>query len=220
MTQFYRTREFVSYCRFDDGIVFADLSRDRYSLLPESGLLTFDRLLAGIEDNQTQSLAQRLVDQKLVAPDPSGCMAEFVIPNVERATEQPVGNAGLLPVAFALLALFRADFRLKRRSLKTVLTDLYRRRERSKFSVIPAVPKLMEIERSFRRASLVRSANDRCLNRSVALFDALVRAGAQPELIFGVALRPFAAHAWVTVNNCLIGDTLDRVRIFRPIAKL
>ena len=67
------------------------------------------------------------------------------------------------------------------------------------------------------RAQRLWSSRDRCLPRSFALTHALREAGNEVALVIGVALHPFAAHAWVQDGDRVLNDTLDHVALFKPI---
>lgn len=61
------------------------------------------------------------------------------------------------------------------------------------------------------------SSQDRCLPRSLALTYALRKAGSNADLVLGVSLNPFAAHAWVQEGDVVLNDALDHVLLFTPI---
>ncbi len=77
-----------------------------------------------------------------------------------------------------------------------------------------------QIARAFDTVDRILSPHDRCLPRSIALFRALLSADYSPSLVLGVRVRPFAAHAWVQLQDAVVGDELDRVRAYRPILVL
>jgi hypothetical protein len=57
-----------------------------------------------------------------------------------------------------------------------------------------------------------------CLSRSLALLWLLRRNGHASELHLGVSLAggDFAAHAWVTLDGCVLNDTKDVSTRYRP----
>lgn len=61
------------------------------------------------------------------------------------------------------------------------------------------------------------SSRDRCLPRSLALTHALRTQGCAAQLVIGVAMQPFAAHAWVQDDDRVVNDTLDHAALFTPI---
>jgi hypothetical protein len=57
----------------------------------------------------------------------------------------------------------------------------------------------------------------RCLLDSLALSAWLSPLGVTGELVFGVAIRPFAAHCWLQAPGSLLNDSYDHVSRFTPI---
>jgi hypothetical protein len=45
----------------------------------------------------------------------------------------------------------------------------------------------------------------------------LVRNGIGSAVMFGVMTRPFKAHCWVQIEDVVLNDSLDHVRLFTPI---
>ena len=70
---------------------------------------------------------------------------------------------------------------------------------------------------SAHRAQRLWTARDRCLPRSLALAHALRAAGEQADVVLGVMLHPFAAHAWVQSGDAALNDAYDHVTLFTPI---
>lgn len=58
---------------------------------------------------------------------------------------------------------------------------------------------------------------DKCLARSIALFEHLCAFGIRPTLVAGVRIAPFTAHCWVQLDGALLNDEIDNVRVFQPI---
>lgn len=61
-------------------------------------------------------------------------------------------------------------------------------------------------------------ANGACLQRAFQLRRRLARRGVATDWVFGVRTWPFAAHCWLQIDDCVIGDRLERVRAYTPIA--
>ena len=61
------------------------------------------------------------------------------------------------------------------------------------------------------------SARDRCLPRALAIAHALRAFGGVADVVLGVTLHPFAAHAWVQEGDTVLSDAIDQVRLFTPI---
>jgi transglutaminase superfamily protein len=63
----------------------------------------------------------------------------------------------------------------------------------------------------------VYSAAGACLLDSIAVHDYLSRYGICSWLVVGVKTCPFAAHAWVQVDDCVINDQMEIVRAYTSI---
>lgn len=74
-----------------------------------------------------------------------------------------------------------------------------------------------QIAHAFRTCSRLVSVADRCLPQSLAVAHRLAGAGARAELVLGVKLRPFKAHAWVQWRDALVNERLEVARLFTPI---
>jgi Transglutaminase-like superfamily len=61
-------------------------------------------------------------------------------------------------------------------------------------------------------------ANGACLQRAFQLRRRLARRGVATDWVFGVRTWPFAAHCWLQIDDRVIGDRLERVRAYTPIA--
>lgn len=61
-------------------------------------------------------------------------------------------------------------------------------------------------------------ANGACLQRAFQLRRRLARRGVATDWVFGVRTWPFAAHCWLQIEDRVIGDRLERVRAYTPIA--
>lgn len=61
-------------------------------------------------------------------------------------------------------------------------------------------------------------ANGACLQRAFQLRRRLARRGVATDWLFGVRTWPFSAHCWLQIGDCVIGDRLERVRAYTPIA--
>lgn len=58
-------------------------------------------------------------------------------------------------------------------------------------------------------ATLFYPLKTKCLERSVAFFCYVIQHGYQPVLKIGVQNRPFYSHAWIELDNEIIGDIKD-----------
>lgn len=70
---------------------------------------------------------------------------------------------------------------------------------------------------AYRASNYFYAPHQRCLIKSLGLFDMLRGAGHAPRLLLGVRDGPFAAHAWVEIGDAVVSDTHDQVAVYQPI---
>jgi len=61
------------------------------------------------------------------------------------------------------------------------------------------------------------TADRHCLLDSLVLSVYLTNQKVPCTLVIGVSTRPFAAHAWVQIGECVLNDTVEHVLTFTPI---
>ncbi len=99
--------------------------------------------------------------------------------------------------------------RLPPRKLRVLLTKLSR-------GARPATVRQAEAARAEVLAVSVRCSGKGCLQRSLATALLCRIRGTWPTWCTGVRINPFSAHAWVQVNDTLIGESLP-VGYYRPV---
>ena len=70
---------------------------------------------------------------------------------------------------------------------------------------------------AFRRAALITGSLNQCLAISIAMTRKAIANNLDVDLVMGVRLRPFQAHAWIQHGDLLLSDELDTVIPFTPI---
>ncbi|ESQ84210.1 hypothetical protein AEAC466_10725 [Asticcacaulis sp. AC466] len=61
------------------------------------------------------------------------------------------------------------------------------------------------------------SAQNECLRWSIAMVRYLRAYGYYPNLVLGVRMMPFGAHAWVQDGDTVLNDTVEQVSAYTPI---
>lgn len=64
---------------------------------------------------------------------------------------------------------------------------------------------------------LAFTSKNHCLFESLSLIEFLSYYGIFPECVFGIKLKPFAAHCWIQDKNFIYNDSLDYVARLTPI---
>lgn len=60
-------------------------------------------------------------------------------------------------------------------------------------------------------------SKDRCLFHALALLNFLFRYGCHPTWVIGVCARPWSAHSWLQLDNCILDSSPEEVCSFTPI---
>jgi hypothetical protein len=82
----------------------------------------------------------------------------------------------------------------------------------------PPWVKTRELLTSFFRLRIwVYTAYRHCLFDSLVLSVFLTRSMVPCTLVIGVSTKPFVAHSWVQIGECVLNDTVEYVQSFTPI---
>ena len=196
----------VSYCLVGESAIVLELNQDRYFALPRNNLQG---------SNPPPSLFTRGI---LTGSGEIGSTIRPVsVTRPTAALKQSWSRPGSWVGLKAALTMVRAERFLRRHGLASSIHRsqiLYQSevRESAKAS------EYEQVVHSFHWIDRLFDQNRVCLTRSLAIREMLSRRSLEASLVIGVKLHPFAAHAWIQADNLLISDTLDRVRLYQPIA--
>lgn len=212
----YALRPGLFWCEIASHILFLDLPGDRYFCLSGTAAGAFLAAAQGniMEDVQARA-AEQLIRLDIIRvsdrPDiPPACYVRAPV----RAWLAESSSAGdLLAVTWRFFALRIA---LMRTGLQSAVIDLARRKSQSA-PQSPACNTVGAVVAAARRLSWFRSSRDQCLPRALAIAHLLAARGVAADLVIGVSLHPFRAHAWVQVDDAVICDDVDTVRLYAPI---
>lgn len=195
--------ENLAWCVCNGTTIFLDIANDRYFRLSDE------------QDHEFHIGALRngeeLGRQPACLPRPS--------------TWRPVSDAfdidatssfSLSGVGAAVWIQRRTEKRLAERGLRAALIELAAVR-RKNLRTNPDYGKLASIVSAFEHATLLRTAADRCLPRSIAMIARLAKAGIQAELVIGVRSEPFGAHCWAQQGPVALNETVEEARRYEPI---
>lgn len=206
-------------CVADGEPVFLDTGRDRYFAVCGEARDQWRRwlekpdLLQGFEQTELLQELGVSADQRN-----GGTMIGVVSRPAPHADLSSTVN-GQVPVGrrFEALAMdVLASRLLRRRPLLSVLSNAQGRKLRS-ISHPDASFDLVAASRAFAWINRLRSANDRCLARSLAFFMMASNHGRSVDLVIGVRMKPFGAHCWVESDNVVLNDDLESVQEYTPI---
>ncbi len=215
----YALRDGLSFCTIEGRQLFLDLPSDRYFCLSTRIERLFGDLRLG-----NPLAAEELGELKafgLIKPAAEQCVAACAPP--------PTATRSILkecPPAAPLLqcasAATRLAFSLLELKLRGISATIARVRDR-KLSLVDAAMKpheeldIVQVAEAFQVTAEHIGIQDQCLPRSIAVAHRLIDYGASPQLVLGVTLRPFRAHAWVQWRDLLVNEWIDVARHFTPI---
>jgi len=111
----------------------------------------------------------------------------------------------------------RANHALAQDSLHHIVSRIRTRKQRGLEGSQPRNPTPNDALGAFMTTRKFVASFDKCLPRSIALVDYLAEANLFPYFVMGVKMKPFAAHAWVQLNDTVLNDSVDTVTRYTPI---
>ncbi len=208
----YRSTNMAA-CLVSDRLVFLDLPGDRYFCLEP-------RQDGAARDVRRESLAEGAVGSDrtawhvLASEDFSPVEIEAVSASV---IDTILPTPSRSNVAAALLRNAQALFDTTIMPLERIVARVARRRQATAARQAPPRCGIAELVAAHLASHRLLSAHDRCLPFSIALTGHLRRAHYAVDLVIGVRLDPFAAHAWVQRDGMVLNDRLEHARSFYPI---
>ncbi|TPE59759.1 lasso peptide biosynthesis B2 protein [Sandaracinobacter neustonicus] len=216
----YRLRNGIHAALVDGRSVLLDIPKDRYFLVPDSVNDVLGNLDRGhdISPSQQQRLGSLVRSGVLVASPGGHNRRIYTKPTAEPAAEAPQRQHTNRLLAAALFQHARTSIRLRLSSIDAILDNLRSRKKRliesGKFASAHAV---YERASAFRSSSKFYPNDHRCLRRSIAFMDDLLRHGHVADLVVGVQLSPFSAHCWVQQGETVLNDGIEDVQPYTSI---
>lgn len=212
----------IHCCLRDNTPIFLDLTANRYFQLGDEASQAFLALVQGVVLAEDQAACLRRLEAGGLLEEVPGDAedAAAIVTCHALPTRQIAGKPGMAALALLFLVLPMLLVTRLRLHLfpKSVLQQVGKRRFH-RAALRPLVSNASLIA-AFDLAGLILSRADRCLERSLVMRDLLLLSGHSVDLVLGVATRPFGAHCWVQQGDRLIGDSIERVSFFQPIAVL
>lgn len=212
-----RLRPGLSFGCVDGELIFLDIDRDRYFALRGEAASLFRSLIA------TSGQPSNGAFQSLIA---AGLLEPAETPHPLRAAPTGIPDKSLfddmsispLPGFIAIAEIMARLVPIKRALARRQVAGRLRRIEALKEKVRQRPSRdPLHLAKRFNAARPVIPLALNCLSDSLALAEFLLRRGASADLVFGVKLTPFAAHAWVQTSDTILNDHVDHVREFTPV---
>jgi len=204
--------ELIAFCRVCDRLVFLDIGADRYFGLSAAAEAKF---LAHQEMQQPNPASNSF--SVSMASGRNVCFLQCDRPAAAELSslEDAPGRAFGIRCAELLARHVLARIELRRGGFAASLEHIRRRKENQ--PVRNNSPVLHREVEAVRHCRAVLDLREKCLVHSIAVMHAMIGAGALPDLVLGIRLFPFEAHAWVEWQGSVVNDHADVVRAFTPI---
>lgn len=214
----------ISFVEQDGERIFLDLNRDRYFALGPSADSAFTALTHGKPDEHQKARLLGLVDRHILVDLPFGdnprpCRQPRLLGSALDRADMTIPPRRQILVA--AVSIMRAKRRLRAHTLTSNVERLRALKSVSAADMRP--PRAGECEMiaaAFAAAGRWIATLDQCLPLSFAIARTCLKAGLDAQLAIGIKLRPFEAHAWVSIDGIVISDRLDNVRPFAAVLVL
>lgn len=215
----YAFRPGIYHCFAGDYSIILDLKRDRYLALDAMLHETLKRLATGSEGEGDRPQLETLVSRAILINSDNGTRPSLTPYDVpDRDYRMSAARAARGGVVWAVGVRIRVLAALRLSSLETVLTRAVARRDRQLARLSQGSKDIaLSISASFRASDLLLASQNKCLARSIAMFEILSASGVRASLVLGVSSRPFMAHCWIEQDGMILSDLSDNVRPYTPI---
>jgi hypothetical protein len=218
----YRLKDRETFTIIAGRAIFLDLACDRYFCLSAD----VSQILLAVLEGRSTDVAPEIESRAILATGlfvpiagdelPRPCDAGAP-PRLDLHDLRPLPRRSL-DLAVALVVTAATRFELRYRSLFSVVDRLRRLKETSRpREPVGDVGRATGIASGFAWSQALLSSHRRCLPRSIALTSRLLRSGFEVELVLGVRLDPFGAHAWVRSGELVLNDDAEAVSRYSPI---
>ncbi|CAL4869358.1 hypothetical protein MMA231_03650 (plasmid) [Asticcacaulis sp. MM231] len=205
-------------CVANGRVVVLDLAADRYFALPTATDAAVQDWFNG--KGLDPATTSKLMTAGLIVQSEAGAPRQQVALAPARSSRLPQQSASLslLPPLFPVFAQIQARHDLKHRPLNDIISDI-RQHKCRKASHAPPVDgdTLSHITLRYLASRRFISGQNECLRWSIAMVRYLSAYGYYPNLVLGVRMMPFGAHAWVQDGDTLLNDTVEQVSAYTPI---
>ena len=209
----------ISFGRVQGDLVFLDIERDRYFALRGEAARLFDACCEATSGDldptaRAQLLATGLMEEAVKCVRPAPANADIPLASLFELPGQRTR-----PSFLAVLEIACRLVPIRRALARTGVARRVRRIESMKAGLRPAHGRadLLKLARRFNAARPLVPVTRNCLSDSLACLEFLLSRRACADLVFGVKLSPFAAHAWVQTDDLILNDHVDYVSEYTPV---
>jgi hypothetical protein len=227
----------VYVCKLDDAAVFLDLRSNQYFAVPPESIATLDEMVEGFctlgaaapqlhsSESSTESTIASLVSRGILTESRDAGVpvrratiraSQAIAPGQRSNAVRAIHGSHL---ANFICALCDALFHVHLNRLKPLLDRIRVLQAQSGEACgRPRLDTVLELLEVFRRLrTFFYTAKDFCLIDALTLALFLHKYEQAPTFVIGIRTKPFVAHAWVQVGDCIVDDRLEASQGFIPI---
>lgn len=202
-------------CIVEDRAIFIDVARNRYFALAPELNRAFVSLASGANSAHYTTLAEpKKAHLSGLIRSTIPLSMESLEPHAD--LEEVFCPATIGQILWVALILAITKIIVKFASFGWIVARFEGSQKRT-FMVRTPQSWCAQIRSAFRQAELILQREDNCLPRSLAFLWLCQRRGYRPKLVVGVRIQPFAAHAWIQDDGVVLNDSVDNVRLYKPI---
>lgn len=197
-----------------------DLHADRYLMLRGAEAGALEALGSNDREGSAEAALERLAARGILRRGPGAAVAPVGVPPPASSALELAGPG---EAASALeIARYRAEasLRLRWQGLGSTIARWRALKVRSLRAADAPGPDPAAIARGYAAARIRLPWRRLCVPDSLALARFLWIRGIESDVLFGVRLDPFAAHAWVQHGDLLLSDTINVVADYTPVFRL
>lgn len=220
----YTLRDGLSFCQVDgQHFIFLDVASDRYFQLADPMERAF---AAYMKADCSGPVASMLIEKDILvhasASSASTRHQSISLPNRSAVEQSVTAKHPHIGVVLEVIALtWWVHLQLKKRALKEAFDRFTAYRERRTGQPITSKPMIsaqhLLAAAQFRQARMYVPIDTCCLPDSLAMASFLARRGLHAHIVIAVAADPFAAHAWVQVDDVVLNESVGTACAYAPI---
>lgn len=230
-------RHGVHLCFVDEGAILLDIPANKYLSIDAATKAALMTSLAGlaptsgskpscVHSGNPEGIAE-LLRRGLLTNSPSeGRPYSPLDLSMTRAVPFGIGRSpttriGAMHLVRFVRAFIPASIRIRRGHLSLLAARILTLKVGLATSRTRVSTEAVALIHIFRRlTTLFYTSRNACLLDSAVLTEFLLRHGHRPLLVLGVQTKPFLAHAWVQIGDCVLNDSLEHAQTLTPIAAL
>lgn len=211
----------IRFCFPDQGLAFVDLRSDRYFSLQGPAEAAFKLFASGapLDRDAVCALEPLLAAAVLMPSDRRACGRPVEVTQALRSAgdlRRPSIGVGDALTSIGCYHLARHE--VERQSLKAILDRISRCFRNGALPPWPREPSpAAELAAVYVNIRPFVRVQDKCLVWSLGMQKFLAAKGIRANLVIGVKLEPFAAHAWLQSAGMVLSCPLEEARLYTPL---